>query len=334
MTRTVHVKSPPDPVVSATGMGVTFPGHPYPVIAVEGVTLNLYPGRVTGVLGESGSGKSQFARALTGLTRGRIDGAVQFRGTGIGLSDHAALNAVRGGRIAYVFQDPMTCLNPYLRISVQMAEVAERHLGLSRKAAVEKARGLLDRVRIPDAEKRLRAFPHELSGGMRQRVMIAMAMMADPDVIIADEPTTALDATVQVQVLDLLRELCDRGGLAMLVITHDVSVLARIADDVMILYAGRQAESGPVAKVFAAPLHPYTRGLIDSTPDLERPVDSELSGIPGNLPGADAPRDRCLFAPRCPKAQALCRDTRPEMLEHRPGRLAACHFPLAPVETP
>ena len=320
------------PILQASGLDVVFPGVPVPTIAVEGVSVSLAPGRVLGVLGESGSGKSQLARALTGLTRGVVTGSVQFGGrdlTGIG---EAELNDVRGKHVAYVFQDPMTSLSPYLRISTQMTEVATTHLGLSRHEARKRAREMLERVQIAQAEERLDRYPHELSGGMRQRVMIAMALMADPDVLIADEPTTALDATVQLQVLDLLRDVCDRAGLAVMVITHDISVLARIADTVLVLYAGREAEYGTVAAVLGSPRHPYTSRLIESTPDLERPVGDAIEGIPGTLPGPGVRREQCLFSARCMRAQEICRTVRPLMEPAADGRAFACHFPLGAGE--
>lgn len=328
MESSVHSHAEAAPVLRVSDLGVVFPGTPHPTVAVEGVSLSLWPGQITGVLGESGSGKSQFARALTRLTRGAVSGAVYYGDADIAALPERALGRIRGGRIAYVFQDPMTSLSPYLRISVQMAEVAERHLGLTRKAALARAEEMLTLVRIPEPAARLRNYPHELSGGMRQRVTIAMAMMADPEVLIADEPTTALDATVQIQVLDLLRELCDRKRLAILIITHDISVLARIADAVMVLYAGRAAEYGPVAQVLAQPFHPYTRGLMDSTPDLDKPQEAGLQGIPGSLPGPDAARQACLFRARCFRAEPRCGTERPVLRAVADGRHMACHFPL------
>jgi len=307
---------------------VTFPGDESTVVAVDGVSLRLLPGRVTGVLGESGSGKSQLALALTGLTSATITGTVKFQDRNLVGASEQALNRVRGRHIAYVFQDPMASLNPYLRISTQLVEIATTHRGCSRAGARRLAIEMLGRVRIPEPARVMASHPHELSGGMRQRVMIAMAMMGDPDILIADEPTTALDATVQVQILDLLRELCDTENLAAMVISHDIGVVARIADDVVVMYAGRCAERGPVSAVLKAPRHPYTRELINSTPDLKRPSDQEIAGIPGQLPGPDVDRGQCLFSARCPRAADICASVRPSLVAGGGGRFLACHFPL------
>lgn len=328
---TVSTASPdPDsPLIDSTGVKVTFQGGEHDVVAVEDASFALYPGRILGVVGESGSGKSQLFKALTGLSAGAdVAGRVVFDGVDLLAAPSRKLAAIRGRRIAYIFQDPMTALNPFLRISTQMTEVAVHHLGMRQAAAKARALELLEKVRIPDAAKRLRSFPHELSGGMRQRVVIAMAMMGDPDVLIADEPTTALDATVQIQILDLLRGLCDDQGLAIALISHDMGVMAKVADDVMVMYAGRVVERGPARQVLSKPLHPYTQRLIDSTPDLERPIDAPPVGIAGQLPAAGSSRQRCLFEARCFRAEAVCRTTQPVLSQSADRHVVACHFPL------
>lgn len=317
------------PLIDSAGIKVTFPNAEHDVIAVEDASFALYRGRILGVVGESGSGKSQLFKALTGLAAGAdVAGQVLFEGANLLAVPPQALAAIRGRRIAYIFQDPMTALNPFLRISTQMTEVATHHLGLGHEAAKARALEMLEKVRIPDAAKRLSSFPHELSGGMRQRVVIAMAMMGDPDILIADEPTTALDATVQVQILDLLRGLCDDEGLAIALISHDMGVMAKVADDVMVMYAGRVVERGPAEKVLAAPCHPYTQRLIDSTPDLERPLDDVPVGIAGQLPTAGSPRQRCLFEERCFRTEAVCQTTQPPLLHTSGEHVVACHFAL------
>jgi len=318
-------------VLVCRDLGVRFATPAGTMVAVEGASLALRRGRVTGIVGESGSGKSQLVMALTGLTVGEVTGSAELGGMRIAPVPERALADVRGRRIAYVFQDPMTALNPYLTVATQLEEVATHHLNLDRAGARKKALDLLNRVRIPDAESRIASFPHELSGGMRQRVMIAMALMADPEVVIADEPTTALDATVQLRILDLLRDLCRTDGLTLVLISHDISVMALMADDLIVMYAGRIVERGPAATLLTSPAHPYTRRLIDATPDLDSPVDAAPVGIPGQLPGPAGPRDRCLFADRCDRVGDVCR-TAPPPLGSTAGTTAghdvACHFPL------
>ena len=255
----------PEVVLSLRGLGVAFPG----VEAVRDVSLELRRGAVTALVGESGSGKSQLGLAITGLTGGRVSGEVRLGGEVLtGLAERA-LRQVRGRRVAYVFQDPMSALHPHLRLSVQLEEVARRHLGLGRREARARAVAMLGRVRMPDPERRVHAFPHELSGGQRQRATIAAALMAQPELLVADEPTTALDATVQAEVLELIRELCRSDGLSCLLITHDFGVVARAADEVVVMRAGRVVERGPAARLLTAPEHPYTRALVAATPRLD-----------------------------------------------------------------
>ena len=258
---------PTAPVLEVQGLSVAFG----PTRAVEDASLTLRPGRVLAVVGESGSGKSQLARALTGLSPGAVTGSIRLEGRELVGAPERELRAVRGRRVAYVFQDPAASLNPYLRIGTQLAEVARTHLGLSATEARARSAQRLRDVRLPDPAARLTAFPHALSGGQRQRAVIAMALMADPAVLVADEPTTALDVTVQRGILDLLRGLCAARGLAVLLITHDMGVAAHVADKVLVMHRGRIVERGPAARVLRAPAHAYTRRLLADTPGLAAP---------------------------------------------------------------
>lgn len=282
---------------------------------------------ILGVLGESGSGKSQLFKSICRLSSGRVSGAVAFNGQNLLDLNENALNNVRGRKISYIFQDPMTSLNPYLRVRTQLIEVATRHLKLSKRAATERALGLLKRVRIPDPDRCMASYPHELSGGMRQRVVIAMALMADPIMLIADEPTTALDATVQIQILMLLKELSDSMQIAVVLISHDIGVVSSICDEVLVMYAGRVAERTKMQELLTRPRHPYTLKLIESTPDIAHPKTKLLSGIPGKLPGAGALRAQCLFSDRCAHQKELCRTQVPPVTPSKVGEVA-CHFPL------
>ncbi len=314
-------------ILNLKNVSVTFGSDAEQAIAVDNVSLSLRGGSILGVLGESGSGKSQLFKSICRMSSGRISGAVEFDGQSLlDLGEHA-LNDVRGRKIAYIFQDPMTALNPYLRIRTQLVEVAIRHLDSTRAEAVERALNLLKRVHIPDPERCIASYPHELSGGMRQRVVIAMALMADPKVLIADEPTTALDATVQIQILKLLKELSDDMGIAVVLISHDIGVVASICDEVLVMYAGRVAERADIRQLLSAPRHPYTVRLIESTPDITHPKSELLSGIPGRLPGTDAPRTQCMFSERCTHKQDLCVNQAPSVTECGSGEVA-CHFPL------
>ena len=294
---------------------------------MDGVSVSLEAGRILGVVGESGSGKSQLFKAICGLSQGVVDGSARLEGRDLLGLTQRQLGRVRGREIGYVFQDPMTSLNPFLRVRTQLAEVAVRHLGLTRTAAVQRARDLLRKVQLPDPERALNSHPHELSGGMRQRVVIAMALMAEPKLLIADEPTTALDATVQLQILQLLKALNESMGVTIVLISHDIGVVSAICDEVLVMYAGRVAERAAVGDLVAAPRHPYTRQLIESTPDVGHPKSRVLHGIPGGLPAPDAPRAQCLFAERCFQSAPICRAELPPV--HRDGGgEAACHFPL------
>jgi oligopeptide/dipeptide ABC transporter ATP-binding protein len=278
--------------------------------AVDGVSFDLAAGEVLAIVGESGSGKSVTAQTMLGLTRSpnaRIEGSARYRGTELVEADDAALRRIRGEKIAMVFQDPMTSFNPVYRIGAQIGEAIRTHRGdVSKDDARERAVELLDAVGIPDAERRVDSYPHEFSGGMRQRAMIAMALALDPEVLIADEPTTALDVTVQAQILRLLERLNRERGLATILITHDLGVVAETADRVLVMYAGRVVEQGTLDEIFYDPQHPYTWGLLGSLTRLDRERPERLPQIQGAPPSLlDLPRG-CSFRPRCPHEFARC----------------------------
>jgi peptide/nickel transport system ATP-binding protein len=299
--------------------------------AVDGLSYALDPGEMLGIVGESGCGKSVGALSILGLIPmppGRIvGGSIRFRGRElIGLGE-APLRAIRGNAISVIFQEPMTSLNPVMRIGRQIAEPLMLHQGLSKRAADHRAAEMLDLVRIPDARRRLGEFPHQLSGGMRQRVMIAMALACRPDILIADEPTTALDVTIQAQILQLLRNLQKELGMAVLLISHNLGVIAQSVQRVVVMYAGRKVEEAPVAALFRRPRHPYTAGLLGSVPRVDRSgrhQPARLAEIPGMLPVLGARAVGCLFAPRCALASEQCRHASPPLEEKVPGHLAAC----------
>jgi oligopeptide/dipeptide ABC transporter ATP-binding protein len=306
------------------------------VRAVDGVSYSLKPGETLGVVGESGCGKSVSALSILRLVAnppGRIVGG-QIRFNGKNLLDLAEpeMERVRGNEISMIFQEPMTSLNPLYTVGGQIAEAVALHQGLSRKEAWHRAVEMLRRVYIPEPEKRAHAYPHQLSGGMRQRVMIAMALSCNPKVLIADEPTTALDVTIQAQILDLMRELQETTGTAIVLITHDMGVVAENADRVVVMYAGRKVEEAPAAVLFEAPGHPYTEGLLGSIPHLDEVARSgarrtRLNEIKGMVPSLFNLPQGCSFAPRCGKATEQCRESVPPLEEHRPGHFIACWNP-------
>jgi peptide/nickel transport system ATP-binding protein len=301
------------------------------VKAVEGVSFALGRGEILGLVGESGSGKSVTGFSLIGLVDppGRVvSGSIRFDGQElVGLSP-AGMRALRGKRIAMVFQDPAATLNPVLTVGVQMTLAVQAHGGGSDRAARDLAARTLARVGIPDAAARLNAYPHEFSGGMRQRVAIATALLHGPDLIIADEPTTALDVSIQAQILAEMKQLARQSGTALIWISHDLATVSSLADRVLVMYAGRIVESGPVDAVLRSPLHPYTRGLLDSLPAMAAPGE-RLNQIPGSTPSLLSLPPGCPFAPRCARATDICRTDPPRV--EPPGRLALCHHPLEPV---
>jgi oligopeptide transport system ATP-binding protein len=300
------------------------------VKAVDGVSYELNSGETLGVVGESGSGKSVTALTMMRLIPmppGRIVGGdVLFRGESLITMSEEDIRKIRGNRIAMVFQDPMTSLNPVYRVGRQIAEPLILHKGMSKKAAWARAIELLDLVGIPHPESRVKDYPHQFSGGMRQRVMIAMALANDPDILIADEPTTALDVTIQAQILELMEELQKRIGSAIILITHDLGVVADMADNVLVMYAGRPVEYGSVDQLFYRPLHPYTWGLMDSLPEYAVDEKSTLCPIKGQPPSLIDVPSGCSFHPRCPFAQPVCSTDVPEYRVIEDGHGAACHF--------
>jgi oligopeptide/dipeptide ABC transporter ATP-binding protein len=306
---------------------VAFPGPTGPVNAVNGVSLVLEPGQTLAVLGESGSGKSVTAQAAMGLLDtppARITGAVRLRGRELlGLSPKQR-DRVSGEEIAMVFQDAMAALNPVYTVGQQLTEVLRVRRGMSRADARRRAIELVDRVRIPAAKDRVRDYPHQFSGGMRQRIMIALAIALEPAVLIADEPTTALDVTVQAQVMELLAEIQRDSGMGLLLITHDLGVVAEVADDVAVMYAGRIVERGTVEQIFAGPGHPYSEGLLASMPRVDR-HDDVLYTIPGAPPNPARLPAGCPFHLRCPRATEVCRAVLPALEPLPAGRASACH---------
>jgi peptide/nickel transport system ATP-binding protein len=298
------------------------------VKAVDGVSFEVRPGEVLGLVGESGCGKTVTGFSILGLVDapGRIvGGRILFEGTNILAFEEKQMRAIRGSRIAMVFQDPMMTLNPVLRIDTQMVEAVRAHQDVDRKSALGIARQALERVGIPSPESRLRSYPHQFSGGMRQRVAIAIALLNRPKLIIADEPTTALDVTIQAQILYEAQKLCRESGTALIWITHDLSVVAGLADRICVMYAGRIVEQGTVDEVLDAPLHPYTHGLIGSVPSRNR-RGVPLAQIPGMLPALTDLPPGCAFRNRCPRAASAC--IQEPQLEARNGRLVRCFYPL------
>jgi oligopeptide/dipeptide ABC transporter ATP-binding protein len=295
---------------------------------LSSVDLDIGRGRILGIVGESGSGKSSLANCLlrllpTNVTR--MTGRLDFAGTELLALDDAAMAAMRGTRIAMIFQDPMTALNPLFTIGTHLVDVIRRREpGLPRRAALDRAEAMLRRVAIADPAQRLASYPHELSGGMRQRVMIAMALLAGPELLLADEPTTALDATVEAQIVALLEELRRDFAGSIVFISHHLGLVAQLCDDVCVMYGGTVVETGPVADVLAAPRHPYTRALLAC--EIEADDAGRLASIPGEVPDPVMPPPGCVFAPRCAHAEAICRIERPALRESGAGRAAACHL--------
>jgi len=312
-----------DPVLRVENLAVTFRTEDEPVRAVRGVDFELAPGEVLGLVGESGCGKSTVAMALTGLNRshnGTIEGAVWFGGRNLLELSDAQLREIRGAQIAMIFQDPMTSLTPVHRVGSLISEVLRAHEPISRAAARDRAVELLEEVGIPDPSHRIDDFPHEFSGGMRQRVMIAMALACRPAILIADECTTALDVTIQAQILRLIRRLRAEYQTAVILITHDLGVVAQLADRVAVMYAGRLVEQAESAQLFGSPRHPYTRALLSSVPRVDRPRATRLQAIAGQPPSMAQDDAGCAFSPRCAVSTATC--SRLPLLEQR-GPIAA-----------
>jgi peptide/nickel transport system ATP-binding protein len=299
------------------------------VHAVEGAQLTVDRARTLGIVGESGSGKSVTALSIIGLTRfpnAVISGEIEFDGIDLLTLPDRQLRDVRGRRIAMIFQDPLSSLHPLYKVGWQIVEAIQTHENVSKQEARERAISALREVGIPSPEKRIDSYPHELSGGMRQRVMIAMALVLKPDVLIADEPTTALDVTVQAQILDLIRRLKDEYGTAVIMITHDLGVIAELADEVAVMYAGRVMEKAPRQTLFTIPELPYTWGLMRSIPRLDAPRPGRLDSIAGLPPSLINLPAGCPFHPRCPYVMDVCLESEPELMESEPGHLVACHL--------
>ena len=292
------------------------------------IDLDIGRGRILGIVGESGSGKSSLASCLLRLLPAnvtRLDGVVDFAGTNLLALDEAAMAAWRGTRIAMIFQDPMTALNPLFTIGTHLVDVIRRRTpGLPRRDALARAEAMLERVAIADPAQRLASYPHELSGGMRQRVMIAMALLAGPELLVADEPTTALDATVEAQIVALLEDLRRDIDGSIVFISHHLGLVAQLCDDICVMYGGTVVETGPVAEVLAAPRHPYTRGLLAC--EIEQDDSGRLISIAGEVPDAVARLPGCVFAPRCDRAQSRCRSEAPALRVVAVDRRSACHF--------
>jgi oligopeptide/dipeptide ABC transporter ATP-binding protein len=314
------------PLLETRALSVTYGTPAGPVSVVREIDLAIRRGEFLGIVGESGSGKSQLLLALLGLSApgARLAGSIRYAGAELVGAGDAALNRIRGDRIAMVFQDPMTALNPYLSVGVQIGEVLELHRGLARAAALRRAAELLDAVQISDARRRLAQYPHELSGGMRQRVMIAMALACEPEILLADEPTTALDVTVQAQILVLLRELRARTGTAVVLVTHDLGIVAELADRIAVMYAGRFVEEAPAETLFAASRHPYTEALKRSIPRIDAPLPERMASIPGNPPNPAELPPGCAFAPRCLFREERCTSAPPPLRAHGPQQRSAC----------
>jgi peptide/nickel transport system ATP-binding protein len=320
-----------EPLLSVRDLTVTFTRQgEEPFVAVDGVSFDVRPGQTVGLVGESGCGKSVTSLAIMGLLpdRGvRVEGEVRYGGANLLTQTKEQMRDRRGRDLGMIFQDPLSSLNPVVPIGLQVTEVLERHKGLSRKAATPLAREMLEKVGIPDPVRRLKDYPHQLSGGMRQRALIAMALACAPRLLIADEPTTALDVTIQAQILALLKELVEDTGTALVMITHDLGVVAGLVDRVNVLYAGRIVERGDRHPLFAEPRHPYTHGLLASIPRLDGARGERLTPIPGsvsdNLPWANA----CAFAPRCSQPIDVCVTRTPEFVEDG-SRALRCHNPV------
>jgi oligopeptide/dipeptide ABC transporter ATP-binding protein len=306
---------------------VEFPSPAGPVAAVREISLSLAAGETLALVGESGSGKSVTSLAIMGLLppQARLSGSVMFQGRDLSTARATELQQLRGAQMAMIFQEPMTALNPVMRVGDQVAEaVSAHHPEVSKAEAREQAIKALREVAIPSPERRSRDYPHQLSGGQRQRVMIAMAIVNRPALLIADEPTTALDVTVQAQILELLADLRRRLGLAMLFVSHDLAVVGRVSDRISVMYAGRIVESGPARDIFEHPAHPYTRGLLASIPTLKTNRHEPLRAIEGMVPSPGSLPAGCSFAPRCPLCIPQCEAAMPSLIEVAPGHNARC----------
>ncbi len=318
-----------EPLLKVRNLKTYFISRQAEVRAVDGVDFDVHKGRILGIVGESGSGKSMTSLSIMGLVPGPqgkiVDGEIVLDGVDLVKLTDRQMSDVRGNKVAMIFQEPMTALNPVLKIGEQIGEVLIRHRGMNKRDSHQRAIELLKNVGFPRAEEIVEEYPHQLSGGMRQRAMIAMAMACEPMLLIADEPTTALDVTIQAQVLDLMLDLRERTDMAVLLITHDLGVIAQMADDMIVMYGGQVVESGTADDVFDTALHPYTRALMESIPIIEEEKE-RLASIPGTVPSAANFPPGCRFADRCPLAKDVCRETMPELRELRPNHFVRCHL--------
>jgi oligopeptide/dipeptide ABC transporter ATP-binding protein len=321
----------PDPILSVENLTVTFKTRFGRIPVIDDVSFGIAPGEILGIVGESGCGKTMTSLAIMRLMpeQGSVTGGtIRLSGEDLVLASEARMRGIRGSEISMIFQEPMTSLNPVFSVGEQIAEVLCAHQGLSKREAKQQAVRLLEAVKIPLPDRRVNDYPHQLSGGMRQRVMIAIALACKPKVLIADEPTTALDVTVQAHIFELLQELREQTGTSIILITHDMASVAEMAERVMVMYAGRKVEEGPVREVLTNPQHPYTQGLIACVPHLTEtisPQRHDLLEIPGMVPPMQHfGRNACLFAPRCKFVEEHCRNERPVDGERAHGHLAAC----------
>lgn len=312
-------------LLSVENLNIQFDTPEGTVQAAKNVSFEVHPGECLGIVGESGSGKSQIFLSLMGLLakNGHVSGQVLFNGQPLLGIKKEALNRLRGAELSMIFQDPMTSLNPYLKISIQMTEVLEAHLGLKPAEAKQRCLELMTRVGIPEVEKRFELYPYQLSGGMRQRIMIAIALLCQPKLIIADEPTTALDVTIQAQILEILADLKDTHNTAIVMITHNLGVVAGLCDRMLVLYGGQVIEEGPIEDLFYKPLHPYTKGLLDSSPKFQT-EQQEMQTIPGQPPNLLSLGDFCPFLERCAYAAEDCKKQRPTLQPSGEQRQIAC----------
>jgi oligopeptide transport system ATP-binding protein len=318
------------PILNVDELSIRYADRSRALEAVAGASLRIAPQECVGVVGESGSGKSQLFLAAMGLLAGhaRVTGSIRFAGDELLGAKAAALNRVRGSKLSMIFQDPMTSLTPHLRIGTQLAEVLVCHLGVSWTEARSAAGRMLERVQLTDPKRRLNQYPHELSGGMRQRVMLAMSLLCRPDLLIADEPTTALDVTVQAQILEVLRAVRSETGMALVLISHDFAVIAGLADRILVMYAGRIVENAAADELLRRPRHPYSAELLKCVPSLSGPRLARLPTLAGQPPQPGEALQACPFAPRCPRAADRCRLERPALAGSSMSQVA-CHFPLS-----
>lgn len=329
----MHISSSSSSLLEVKNLSIEFLHRKGNLQAIQDLSLTMQPGEILGMVGESGAGKSLTGSAIAGLLQhpGRIrQGEIWFNHQRIDNLDEEARRLLRGKAISCIFQDPLTSLNPVLTIGQQLTETIRTHLPLSAQEAQARAIALLTEVGINSPEQRIHQYPHQLSGGMRQRVVIALALCVDPQLVIADEPTTALDVSVQAQVLSLLRRLCEQHGTAVMLITHDMGVVAEVCSRVAVMYAGRIVETGPVAEVIRRPQHPYTRGLISAIPSMRERRET-LAQIDGSMPRLNALPPGCAFNPRCPYASQQCQEQQPEMYPHHGVKLACFHPQGSPL---